>query len=251
MLTIAGGILLALLAFLALGGLLVRLDENAYWKRVRAANHQDAKRRAAHEAVKREQAQKARKDSEVRNVARERARLAFPDLLNGDEAKGFDDSHPGMKELSAPDYDLIYEARKFVREAIEVIKAANPDWRYSSPVGEKLAPLNEDLSALESADEDRGYRELDLGTPARIIDCGAAGQVNLYAAAVVMDARKQAGIPDYLAFLDRRARAPKLAMAIVKRARLAEQKEREAEEARLASITTKLEDLPPLPSKED
>jgi hypothetical protein len=40
-------------------------------------------------------------------------------------------------------------------------------------------------------------------------------------------------------------------MAIVKRARLAEQKEREAEEARLASITTKLEDLPPLPSKED
>jgi hypothetical protein len=186
----------------------------------------------------------------IRCDARERARLAFPELLDDDEAKGFDENHAGLKELSGPDYDLIYKAKDLLREEIEALKVANPDWSYSRGIGKKLESLNEDLTTLKSADEDRGYRDLDLGTPARVIDCGTAGQVNLYTAAQVKHARKESGVADYLAFLERRARAPQRAKQIVERARLAEQKEREAEEARLASITTKLEDLPPLPAKD-
>jgi hypothetical protein len=187
----------------------------------------------------------------TRTEARERARIAFPELLDESEAKGFDKSHPGLRELSGPDYDLIYEARKFVREEIEAIKAANPDWPHSASLGKELEPLDEDLSTLESVDEDCGHDELDLGTPARIIDCGAAGQVNLYTAAEVENARNESGVTKCLALLDLRARAPELAKQIVERAKLVELKKREAEEAHLASITTKLEELPPVVAKHD
>jgi hypothetical protein len=110
--------------------------------------------------------------------------------------------------------------------------------------------LNKDLTTLGSVYEDHGFDDLKLGAPGRVIDCGEAGQIRLYTVAQVEVARQESGLTDYLTWLDQKARALELAKEIVERARMLEQKEREAEEARLASITTKVDDLPPLPPKE-
>jgi hypothetical protein len=208
-------------------------------------------------ASERRQRDREQQHLRTRREARERARLAFPELLDEDEAKAVDQSHPGLKKLSGPDEDLICEAQELVRAEIEVIKSTRPYWSYederSSSVAKNLKSLDEEVTILGSAYEDTTPNvgvSLHLGTPARIIDCREAGLINLYTAAQVEDARRESGFTDYLAFLDRRALAPEVARQIVERARMAEQRKREAEEARLASITTKLEELPPLPEED-
>jgi hypothetical protein len=156
-----------------------RVIEEAAREKKLAADESERKRRAREQQHLR-----------TRQEARERARLAFPDLLDENEAKGFDENHPGLKELSGPDYDLVYEAKELIRQEIGTLKVANPDWSDSRGIGKTLESLNEDLTTLKSADEDRGYRDLDLGTPERIIDCGEAGPIKLYTAAQVQTARK-------------------------------------------------------------
>jgi hypothetical protein len=216
----------------------------------------DAERRQAERKAREERSrQMEERHRKTRRDARERARFAFPDLLDENEAKGFDESHPGRRELSGADCDLIYEARNLVRHDIESIEAANRncshDYQHASPIAAKLKLLDKDLTTLGSVYEDHGYNKLKLGAPARVIDCGEAGEIRLYTVAQVEVARQESGLTNYLTWLDQKARAQELAKEIVERARMLEQKEREAEEARLASVTTKLDDLPPLSAKDD
>jgi hypothetical protein len=83
--------------------------------------------------------------------------------------------------------------------------------------------------------------------PARIIDCGDAGQIELFSAAQVEAARKLWGFTDYVNIMERVEKAPEIAERIIERCEAREEMmERKKEEAQ-AAITTKMSDLPPLP----
>ncbi len=190
--------------------------------------------------------------------------MAFPELLDTHEAEG-DVNDPALnRALTGVDFELIEEAKELVRRDMNALEAANPGMQSDSqhydsmgspvdgPVSEWLA-LDEKLDTLQAPYEDKKSYEtisLYLGTPERIIDCGEAGRIDLYTSAQVQRAQEESGVSDHLEFLRRQAAAPELARRIVERAKLIEQKTREAEEAHIASITTKIEDLPPLPMKE-
>jgi hypothetical protein len=185
---------------------------------------------------------------EVRRVARERARVAYPDLLEKNEANGEscnEEFVPGPGDL-----ELIREAQGLLdAEIVELSK--DPAARLGS--GEtkaKFQTLKYESQVLASVQSDPpSYRRpaLYLEVPARIIDCGEAGKVELFTSTQVEAARERSGYSDFVRFLEERNEAPKLATEIIERLRLgseaAEQEKRNAE----AAITTRLEDLPPLP----
>jgi hypothetical protein len=81
----------------------------------------------------------------------------------------------------------------------------------------------------------------------RVIDCGEAGKIKLFAAAQVEAARKESGRAADVELLRRLHDAPNLAHRVLDRAKAHEEQidreKREAEEA----VTTNFDDLPPLP----
>jgi hypothetical protein len=86
-----------------------------------------------------------------------------------------------------------------------------------------------------------------LDEPARFIDCGDAGQIELFTAAQVKAARDRSGRTEYVASLEGRSRAPDIARRVIERAKAREEMiERQKQEAKDA-ITTSVDDLPPLP----
>lgn len=201
----------------------------------------------------------AREAAEHRRVttlkeARERARLAFPDLLEADGVRV-----PDPPPISESDKALVEQAYEIVREEIAELEAAHPllrmfdDESYSStdPVKKRWYALRGELNALvTTGHEGPPYEDpapFLVETPARIIDCGEAGHIELFDPAQVAYAMEASGADDYVEFLERCARAPDAARTVMERTN----KKREAEEAHLASITTRFEDLPPLPNSND
>ena len=104
--------------------------------------------------------------------------------------------------------------------------------KYLSHRRNELSALTVELR-LDFTDD---MPELKLGEPARIIDCGPAGNIELHTSHQVNVARRAARVDEYINNLKTYAEAPKLARQIIQRAI-----------AKKAQITTKLGDLPPLP----
>jgi len=182
---------------------------------------------------------------EIRRIARERARIAYPELLDATEA----DKHPiePFGEYRDHEKEDIHRARDLLEVEIRSSSPAE-QWALKAEqetIDSGLAYMNSDPreSYQVSASE---Y----LNGPARIIDCGDAGQIELFTAAQVEAARKQSGRAAHVAYLQRSYDAPDVARRVIDRAKAREEMiERQKQEAKDA-ITTKVDDLPPLPKND-
>lgn len=224
--------------------------------RIEEAERQQRLCEQEHQAREARERQVQEQHSNTRREARERARIAYPELLEVSEVEGLDPIGPSP-EISGSDYELIVRARDLLFAEKAAIEAADPSIRHlgysgadPNPLKDQWQELCRELSELDVADKDAppcGKASLYLVSPARIVDCGEAGRINLFTAEQIEAALKESGVADYTEFLRCQADAPILAREIIERVRLAEQKKHEAKEAHIASITTRLEDLPPLP----
>src|SRR5262245_63269219 len=84
--------------------------------------------------------------------------------------------------------------------------------------------------------------------PVRFIDCGEAGKIEFYTAAQIEAARKECGWTRYVTFLKHCYDAPNVARRVLDRVKAREEQIKREKRAAEEAITTKLEDLPPLPS---
>src|SRR5262245_61189603 len=187
----------------------------------------------------------------IRHDARERARIAYPELLDKVDADT-DDIGP-FAPYVAEDRARINEALSLVIRDIERIDKGGRTQPHPSQT-EWLA-LEEVYDSLMCAlfydciPPKKGQPSAYLDEPVRIIDCGVAGKIELYPAAQVEAARERSGRAEYVDYLERRYDAPNVASRVLERAKKREEQiEREKREAEEA-ITTKLDDLPPLPPK--
>jgi hypothetical protein len=155
-------------------------------------------------------------------AARERARIAYPDLLDAAEADAVDRDKQGLLRLPAVDEDLVRNALGIIAEE----QAANR--RPGDPRFGDTAQRNrwQDLEfqrhLLESIHDDPPtYRRPSrcLQHPQRIIDCGNAGKVELFSIEQVTRAREESGFTRYISFLEDRHDAPQVASDIIERAR--------------------------------
>lgn len=136
--------------------------------------------RAAQDRVdaEREDAQEEQ-HPQIRQEARARARIAFPDLLDEQEAVGFDSAAADIKFTQA-EYELIDDARGLATQQLEALASGNPTIAGFA--------LHEAIATLEAPFEDEpGYDEVSLylGEPERVVDCGAAGSIKLFTPAQV------------------------------------------------------------------
>ena len=186
--------------------------------------------------------QKHQAYEETRRAARERARIAYPELLDPREAD--QDPIGSFGGYETEDVERIRVARKLIEDEFERL-----------PKGERAA-LEDELSTLWCA-VDYSNRASDipkngepskyLDGPVRIIDCGEAGKIELFTHDQVEAARDQSGRSRYIAFLNRCYHAPDVARRAIARAKARDEAiEREKREAE-AAITTKIDDLPALP----
>ena len=211
--------------------------------RRRVIKAEEAQREAERAAEAREEQKLA-----TRRLARARARIAYPELLDAAEADTLTPLRP------VPDYDdkRIREALKLLEEEVGRVETARAA-RRSNPNLPDLDEEYEVLCALLDARWKGWKREHPsayLEKPARLIDCGDAGRIELFSSADVEAAREQSGFAGYVIIMKRAARAPEVAELIIGRAKahaeMIERKRRKAE----AAITTKASDLPPLPPQD-
>jgi hypothetical protein len=189
--------------------------------------------------------QKHQAHEETRRAARDRARIAYPELLDPREAD---------RDPIGPFGGYETEDVGRIRVACDLIE----DEIQRLPKGEWTA-LEDELSTLWCA-VDYSNRAFDipkngepskyLDGPVRIIDCGEAGKIELFTPEQVEAARDESGRTRYIAFLKRCYHAPDVARRAIARAKARDEaivrEKREAE----AAITTKIDDLPSL-SKND
>jgi hypothetical protein len=196
---------------------------------------EEARRQRDRIAIAREEQNRA-----TRRQARERARIAYPELYDAGEA----DTLPPLDPV--PDYDeeRIRKALKLLEEEIARAETdCDPDFDEEYEV--LCSFLNAKWKTLERRDPSAYLNE-----PARFIDCGDAGRIELFTAAQVEAARECSGFTVYVIVRKRRAKAPEVAELVIARAKAhAELVEREKREAE-AAITTKASDLPPLPNED-
>jgi hypothetical protein len=86
-----------------------------------------------------------------------------------------------------------------------------------------------------------------LKGPARIIDCGEAGQIELFTVDQVQAARDQSGRTAYVDFLRRCYEAPNVARRVIERVTAHDEMIKRKMRVARNAITTKVDDLPPLP----
>jgi hypothetical protein len=209
----------------------------------------EAHREAERAAEAREAQNKAREEQKLatRRLARERARIAYPDLVDAVEA----DTDPigPLAPYSASDMRCIGEAFDLVEGEIQRHIRNHPrlwpiEYRELEEVKEALY---EALDFPKGFTVDEGRPSEHLGEPVRVIDCGEAGKIKLFTAAQVEAARDKSGRTQEVYLLQRLYDAPNLARRVLERAKAHEEQiEREKREAEEA-VTTKLDDLPPLP----
>src|SRR5262245_15342954 len=217
--------------------------------RVRAEESR-SRARAAERLAEAEEERLEQERMRVRREARERARMVYPDLLGADEANGVGERRV-RTELLDSELAKIQEALGILDEEIAQLK------RVHGPFGqsEALSRLEGERRLLERLVEEDSpkYRKSSdyLEGPARIIDCGEAGKVQLYSREQVQAARQQSGFGDFLQYLADYKEAPSLANDIIRRAMEREEAERQAKLRAERAITTKLEELPPLTTRKD
>jgi hypothetical protein len=181
-------------------------------------------------------------NEETRRLARERARIAYPELLDAREADR--DPIGPFGGYETEDVGRIRAARALIEDEIERV-----------PKNERAA-LEDELSTLWCA-VDYSNRAFDipkngepskhLHGPVRIIDCGEAGKIELFTPKQVEAARDESGRTRYIAFLKRCYHAPDVARRAIARTKARDEAiERGRREAE-AAITTKIDDLPTLP----
>jgi hypothetical protein len=120
--------------------------------------------------------QQERDNAAIRSVARKRARLAYPELMDKDEANG----HSGKDDWDPQlvDEDLIRKARESVDAEIEALEELRSDPDGAIHYGEvrsRLQHLESEAEILELIWSDPpqtdGRPAKYLQEPARIIDC--------------------------------------------------------------------------------
>jgi hypothetical protein len=148
--------------------------------------------------------------------------------------------------------DRILKAGELITEEIARMEKRGAH-RPSNP---SHAELEEEAKTLECAVvfcggrrgiPEKGRPSAYLDKPVGLIDCGEAGKLELFTASQVEAARERSGRTRYVTYLQRGYDALSVADRVLDRAKArAERIEREKLEAKEA-ITTKLDDLPPLP----
>ena len=172
------------------------------------------------------------KYSEILSAARERARIAFPDYLDSEEINNFlDDDQWAALPNSDRDYQQIWDAQKLLSYEPSLVS-------------------EDEVELFESVSEGIGQKpDVELGEPSRIIDCGAAGKLELFSAEVVNFARNDAGVDKFIADLGRFRMAHKKAVEVAQRYKDFERQRQRDDRARIDALTTTLDELPPLPRR--
>jgi len=161
---------------------------------------------------------------------RARAKLAFPNYLDADEANDL---------FSDDEKHSIY----MFDEILEQIDAAETLLRIDPGLASDA-----EREILNSAPR-RIDKEpvLDLGPPQRIIDCGDAGEIYLFSSDQVQLARSEAGVDVFTGRLRKLEDANDTAGQIIRRHELIEQIRKKEEKDRKDALTTGLDELPPIP----
>ena len=147
-----------------------------------------------------EDALRAKSMRDILSVARERARLAFPELMTADEALCIDPTNISLEPMRSRVDEIA------ISRALEEIANDESVATYSERQILKLEP---------DIDFPDGAPSLELGAPARIIDCGSAGSIELYTSEQVDIARQDADWTQYIYQVEAYAGAPELGRQII------------------------------------
>jgi hypothetical protein len=179
---------------------------------------------------------------DTRRLARQRARIAYPELLDAQEA-----DEPPRLEFLPEDVERIRLACDLVKKEIEGLPKSEGMERLDLEKEQKIlsdAHLYSRAGYLEPPPY-YGLPSEHLNSPARIIDCGEAGKIELFTPEQAEDARRESEFDRYIDAIQRcHDGAPNVARGVIERAKERERLKQEAVDA----ITTKVDDLPPLPS---
>jgi len=175
--------------------------------------------------------QKHQAHEETRRAARERARIAYPELLDALDAD---------RDPIGPFGGYGSEDLKRIRAAID-LEDKSEDEALDVWCGFNYGAFDNPKNGVPSK---------FLNEPVRIIDCGEAGKIELFTREQVEAARQESGRSTYIAFIEHCHRAPDAARRDIERAKARDEAiERERREAE-AAITTKIDDLPTLPKSD-